>query len=103
MFFEVFGVYFHGPFLDQGVSKFVLSPHGEHGVVSVTELRQVGLVLTDQLVERTELRLESLTHRIREGMAAESESSDPPDSKKLAELDFAELGKHEEVDSRLTT
>jgi len=103
LFLEVFRIYFHGPFLDQGIPKFVLSPHGEHGVVSITELLQVGLVLTDELVERTELRLKSLTQRIREGVALESKGRDALDSKKLAELHLAELGEHEEVDTKLTT
>jgi len=103
LFLVVFRIYFHGPFLDQGILQFALSPGSKHGVLGITELLQVSLVLTDDLVERTELLLKSLTQSIREGLALQGKGRDAPHSKELAQLYLAELGHHEEVHSNLTT
>lgn len=47
----------HGPLLDESIPQFIFMSHNKHGVVSEPKLGQIGLVLTDRLVELAQLLL----------------------------------------------
>jgi len=93
----------HGPLLDERIPQFIFIPQNEHRVVSVPKLGQVSLVLTDRLVELSQLLLEALAHGGGESVEHYGECCKSLDTKELAQLHLGELGQHIEVDSRLTT
>lgn len=47
----VFGIYFNSPSLYKCIPKFISGAQLKHGVISVSELRDVSLASCDQLIE----------------------------------------------------
>ena len=93
----------HSPLLDESIPQFIFMSHNKHGVISEPKLGQIGLVLTDRLVELAQLLLQAFTHRVGKGVEHHCECCKSLHTKELAELHLGELGQHVEVDSRLTT